>query len=294
MKSRFACSLVIAIAFGATSATAQVRRVDGCSLQAIATHVAEQSQRQGAPPATCGSLPVIEDAWTMDADCLGSAQDMLESETYRFAQFGPVNRQIVFVTKVKLPVPPDRAAPWTIVEDVVLLPCNPRTAQSPDGEDLAIGNPPPMILVDDVTFPPLLAGPEAAPATEFLLAFVMPASLLTDPFGVSGSLDWFAVIDFDTSGLKFGQPPTPDLDGNGCPDAAIELGVPGRFVPHTGVDDTGAALVEFLMNHQTLGLSRVDVFEPHGSSFVLPQLVGMQQGESGNSRPWCFDFVIGL
>ena len=41
------------------------------------------------------------------------------------------------------------------------------------------------------------------------------------------------------------QPPTPDLDGDGCPDVCIEITVPGKLVPHKGLDEKGAELLDF-------------------------------------------------
>ncbi|MBI3843979.1 MAG: hypothetical protein HY292_04995 [Planctomycetes bacterium] len=296
MSTRLVISIVF---FGltvavASSASAQLRRIDGCTFRTIVAPLTEPRPRTDQPPQTCGAIPVIEDAWTMATACQGQTGDLLESETYQFLQFGPVQTDVVFVTKVKLPNSIQRAFPWTLTEDIVVLPCIPRTSGNPTGEDFAPTSRPPMVLIDDVTFPPLESGPDGAPANEWLCAVVVPLQDFADPFGVSGSLDWFAVIDFDTAGTRYSQPPTPDLDGNGCPDAAIEVGVQGRFVPHVGMDEIGAGLVDFILNRGALGLTRVDVFEPQNASALPAQLGGMQTGESHNSRPWCFSFAIGL
>jgi hypothetical protein len=280
-----------AILFGG-SASAQIRRIDACTLQTLAFPLSERSSQTGAPPAACGALPVVEDAWTMDANCLGPSSDLLESESYQFVTNLPPGVNVAFVTKVKLPVGDPNAPPWRLVEDVVILPCRARSAQNPTGEDFAPSSPPPMILIDDATFPPLSTGPGAAPATEFVLAVILPVTDLANPFGAFNNLDWFAVVDFDSDGSHFSQSPSPDLDGNGCPDSCIELGVPGRFLPHVGIDEVGAGLVDFLRNHGTLGLTRIDVFEPLPTSPNPATLLGMQMGETGNTRPWCFRFVL--
>jgi hypothetical protein len=292
MTLRLAAGLAAIGVFACASAQAQVRRIDGCVLRTIVVPLSEPNPRTGDLPASCGSVPVIEDAWTMEASCLGATGDLLESETYQFAQFGPLNLQIVFVLKVKLPISVGPPVSWTPVADFVLLPCNAATAQNPSGEDISPSAPPPLLLIDDVPFGNIAAGPEAAPAREFLCAFVLPVSELSEPFGSFGELDWFAIVDFDARGTVSGQP-TPDIDGDGCPDPAIELGVPGRFVPHAGMDEIGAGFVSFLLNRRALGLQRIDVFEPQPRSLVPASLAGMRSGESRNSRPWCFAFAIG-
>ncbi len=274
-------------------AAAQVRRVDGCSLRTIRVQLLEPTIRQEPIPPNCGGIPVVEDAWTMDADCLESQGTLLESETYQFARVGPLVRDIAFVIKVKLPYGDGRPTPWLCVADLVILPCAARSPQNPLGEDLAPSSPPPMILVDDVPLGVFVDGGGSTPAAEFLLAVVLPIEELADPFGAVGDLDWFAVVDLDAFGQFYGVAPAPDLDGNGCPDTAIEPSVPGRFVRHAGMDDVGSDLVQFLLNRGSLGLARVDVFEPQPRSLVTPLLAGMQPGESSNSRPWCFNFSIG-
>ncbi|MBI3843761.1 MAG: hypothetical protein HY292_03880 [Planctomycetes bacterium] len=292
MKFRLSASLAAIGLFACASAEAQVRRIDGCALRTIVVPLSEPNIRSRELPATCGSVPVIEDAWTMEASCLGDTGNLLESETYQFLQFGPLNLQIVFVLKVKLPISAGPPVSWSPVADFVLLPCNAASAQNPSGEDFAPNAPPPLLLVDDVRFGSIAAGPEYAPAKEFLCAFVLPVSDLSEPFGAFGQLDWFAIVDFDAGGTMFGQP-TPDLDGDGCPDSAIELGVSGRFVPHAPMDDVGAGVLTYLLNRRVLGLQSIDVFEPQPRSFVPASLAGMQSGESGASRPWCFTFAIG-
>ncbi|MBI3843980.1 MAG: hypothetical protein HY292_05000 [Planctomycetes bacterium] len=271
-------------------AAAQVRRIDGCTLPTFAIPLTEPNPRQGAAPSTCGALPVVEDAWTMDADCLGATSDLLESESYQFIIGGVFHQRITFVTKVKLPIPAGIGPPWRLVEDVVIVPCRTQSAQNPTGEDFPPNAPPPLLLIDDVTFPLLGAG--STPANEFLIGFVLEITDLVMPFGFGGDVDWFAIVDFDSDGVHFSQAATPDLDGNGCPDSAIELGVPGRFAPHTGMGEIGAGLVDYLLNHQALGLTRIDVFEPHPASPIPAALGGMQAGESHHSRPWCFHFAL--
>jgi hypothetical protein len=101
-------------------------------------------------------------------------------------------------------------------------------------------------------------------------------------------LDWFAIADMDSNGTFYGQPASPDLDANGCPDSCLEVFVPGAFLPRKGLDEKGSNLMNFLLNWSALGLTRVDVFEPQASSYIPPLLPGMTSGESHNTRPWCF------
>jgi len=101
-------------------------------------------------------------------------------------------------------------------------------------------------------------------------------------------LDWFACADMDSTGSFYGQAASPDTDSNGCSDSCIEIGVPGNLVIRAGIDEKGAALVNFLLNRAALGLSRVDVFEPQPTSLIPALLPGMSAGESHNTRPWCF------
>lgn len=229
----------------------------------------------------------------MDPECLGELGTLLESETYQFTRVGPLTREIAFVTKVKIPYMDGRPSPWLCVADLVILPCGARSSQNPTGEDFAASSPPPMIFIDDVWFGLFVDGSGISPSAEYLLAVLLPIEELMDPFGANGDLDWFTVVDLDAFGYFYGTPTTPDLNGDRCPDAAIELGVPGRFVPHAGMDEVGAGLLDFLQNRRALGLSRVEVFEPAPRSLVPAALAGMQMGESSSTRPWCFNFSIG-
>ncbi|MBI1849364.1 MAG: hypothetical protein HYR85_03365 [Planctomycetes bacterium] len=272
---------------------AQVRRVDGCHFQTICVRLTPAAGPPGPLTPNCGALPILEDGWTEDLTCLGPMNDQLESETYQFGFFGPIARQIVFVEKVKIPAS-TMAIPFVIVEDVLIIPCNPRCSANPAGEDFRLNHRPPIFFIDDVTFPPIFADPTGGP-TEWLCAFILPAEDLISFFGnqFPMELDWLACADMDSMGLFYGQPPTPDTDGNGCPDSCLELAAPGHFVQHVGIDEKGSSLVDFLLNNRFHSLTTVDVFEPQTNGFIPPMLPGMKGGESHNTRPWCFTIFAG-
>lgn len=110
----------------------------------------------------------------------------------------------------------------------------------------------------------------------------IPLAELERHFGTPAQLDWFAVADMDALGTFYGQPPSPDIDGNGAPDCCIELGVPGSFLRRTGIDEKGSNLVIFLLNRAALGLTAIDVFEPVPTTEVSPILPGMTGDEGGD------------
>ncbi len=274
----------------AASAGAQVRRIDGCTLQTIVIPVVPATPPPSTTSDLCGILPVLEDGWTTAAECLSPDGSGLELETYFFPNFGPQDRQIAFVDKIKLPNATGSNVGFLVVEDVFILPSSPRCSSNPAGEDFTLTNHPPILLIDDVTF--VVPVDPALGAHEFLCAFFLPVSQLASFFGSEVSLDWFACADLDALGAFYGVPPTPDLDGNGCPDSCIEPGIPGSFVPHAGIDEKGSALVDFLVNRREHSLTRIDVFEPQTNGFIPPNLAGMASGESHNTRPWSFRILV--
>jgi hypothetical protein len=258
----------------------------------------------------CWALPLLEDGWTVDARCLRldpNDPDILvdahfERESYCFAVAGT---DVVFVDKIKLSPRLDGPTVIQVAEDIFIIPCNPQCAQNPMGEDFAPNQRPPMLILDDVTFPPVTLTPEQGPR-EFLCAVFVPAQVISTFFdnhlpGPELDLDWFACADMDVLGTFYGQPPIADTSMNGCPDVCIELGVPGNLVPHKGLDEKGAELLDFLLNRGAHGLQKIVVDEPRTRSFFPPTsannpffpscpglLPGMQEGESHNTRPWCF------
>lgn len=290
----FATALAVAMTCSSAEAQ-QVRRVDGCRLQTFIVRLVPQAGPPGPVSTTCGTLPILEDGWTEDISCLGPNRDQLEWETYQFSAFGPIELSIVFVEKVKIPaaemLPP---LPIQIVEDVLIIPCRPKCNMNLTGEDFRLNNRPPIFFIDDVMFPPIIPDPSLGPQ-EYLLAFVLPATDLISFFGSQFpiELDWMACADMDALGTYYGQAPTPDTDGNGCPDVCLEIPVPGHFVPHVGIDEKGSNLVDFLLNSRVHQLTMVDVFEPQTFGYIPPRLPGMKSGESHNTRPWCFTIFAG-
>lgn len=272
----------------AGAATAQVKRVDACSFPTICVKLTAASGPPPAGPPECWALPVLEDGWTEAFECLGTTFDYLEAENYLFST--TMTQQIVFVEKIKL-APSLDGIPMTyqIVEDIFIIPCAPRTPSNPQGENFLMSAKPPMLFLDDVTFPAITVSETEGPV-EYLCAVVVHMGILTDFFGptLPFSCDWFAVADLDSTGQFYGQAPSADLDGNGCPDSCFEPGVPGNFIARKGIDEKGAELVNYVLNSSAVGFNRVNVFEPQASSLIPPLLPGMSSGEFGWTRPWCF------
>ncbi len=289
IKPFFLVLLILCAGFCLTDrAAAQVLRIDACGYPTVCVKLTPSSGSSGTISQDCWGLPVLEDGWTEKVGCMGPLRDLLEYESYSF----PVSleQEIVFVEKVKLvPALGMSLTPYMIVEDIFILPCRPASATNPRGEDFKTTAPPPMVFLDDVTFPPIFVSEQEGP-TEYLCAVIVPLNDIVNFFGptLPVGLDWFAIADLDALGDFYGQPPSPDTDGNGCPDSCIELTVPGYFVSRTGIDEKGAGLVNYLLNHAALGTSWVEVFEPQPSSLIPPLLPGMSTGESHNTRPWCF------
>lgn len=278
-------ALLLAVSFAAASAEAQFRRIDGCNFPTICVPLVPQSGPPGPVDPTCWALPILEDGWTESVRCLGPAGNFLEAETYFFS--AAAEPEILFVDKVKLPSGLGLPVQYQIVEDIFVIPSNPRCQMNPMGEDFALNMRPQMLFIDDVTFrPPINVDPSEGPV-EYLCAVRIPMPEFLSFFGPM-TLDWFAVADLDSLGLFYGQPPTPDLDLNGCPDSCAELGVPGKFVRRVGIDEKGAALADFLVNRNAHSLTKVDVFEPQTNGFIPALLPGMAPGESHNTRPWSF------
>ena len=277
--------LVSAVA--APSAEAQFRRIDGSFFPTFNIPLVPQTGGPGPTDPRCWAVPTLEDGWTESARCLGPHGDFLEAETYLFSL--AEEPDVIFVEKVKLPPGLDVRVGYLIVEDIFIIPSNPRCSMNPMGEDFPLNMRPKMLFIDDVRFlfPPIEVSPSEGPR-EFLCAVFIPISELTLFFGTPIQLDWFAVADLDSFGSFYGQPPTPDLDGNGAPDSCVEINVPGQFVTHFGIDEKGAALADFLVNRSAHSLTKVDVFEPQTNGFIPPILPGMSPGESHNTRPWSF------
>jgi hypothetical protein len=271
------------------NAAAQVKIVDACNFPTICIKLTPSSGGPGQLSEECWGLPILEDGWTESEFCLGPNGDFLELETYLFkATADPV---VIFVEKMKLvPDLVTGATAYMVVEDIFLLRCNPASGANPNGEDFSPGAVPPLLLLDDVTFPTITVSEQEGPV-EFLCAVFVPTQLLVDFFGpgLPIHLDWFACADMDSLGTFYGQPASPDVDGNGCPDSCFEV-TPGAspLVQRIGLDEKGAGAINFFLNRVPLGLTRIDVFEPQPSSLIPPILPGMSAGESHNTRPWCF------
>ncbi len=286
--SLFVLSALAALLFVTNDAPAQVTWVDGCNYTTQCVRLSTGAPPPGTGDPTCWAVPVLEDGWTEREMCLGPNGDQLEPESYLFKTSS--DPMVVFVEKIKLsPAMNGFFTEYRIVEDIFILPCRPASAATPWGENFLISNLPVIMFIDDVTFPSIILDDGEGPV-EFLCAVFVPIPDIVSVFGPNYPLhlDWFAVADLDATGDFYGQAPSPDTDGNGCPDSAIEPGVPGALVQRQGIDEKGAGLVNFLLNWSVLGFSRVDVFEPQPSSLIPPLLPGMSTGESHNTRPWCF------
>ena len=274
------------VVFTELASAQNFRRVDGSPLPTICVRLVPQSGPPSPPRPDCGALPILEDGWVSKFACLGPAGDYLETESYVLSL--AEDQEIVFVDKVKL-APKIEQGPITyqIIEDIFIIPCNPRSAMNPTGENFRPSARPPMLFIDDVIFPPITLD-DGEGAVEFLCAVSIPLQLLIDHFGPGAQLDWFALADMDSTGQFYGQPASTDVDGDGVPDSCIELTAPGKFIQRQGIDEKGADLVLYLLNRGPLGLTDIEVFEPTITSLIPPLLPGMSPGEEGITRPWCF------
>lgn len=289
--SIIAVVFVIALVVGPT-VSAQVLILDACLYPTVCVRLIPTSGPPSPPTDLCYGMPILEDGWTESLRCMGPTGDALEPETYLFkTSDDPV---VVFVEKIKLvPDLMGTVQVYDIVEDIFIIPCKPASATNPLGENFPLSSIPPLLILDDVTFPPITVDFQEGPV-EVLCAVQVPLQLFVGFFGpgLPIHLDWFACADIDSNGSFYGQAPSPDLDGNGCPDSCLEVLVPGLFLPRKGLDEKGAGLMNFLLNWSTLGLTAVDVFEPQPSSYIPPLLPGMSVGESHNTRPWCFTIDV--
>jgi|GEM_PF-2080626 len=289
-KALFVIAFALAASLSLTdTSTAQVQRIDACNYLTQCIKLVPNSGPPGNLSPECWGLPVLEDGWTESEFCLGPLGDFFENETYYFrSNFDPM---VIFVEKIKL-VPSLGVDPTTyqIVEDIFLLRCNPATAANPNGENFPPNNPPAILFLDDVTFPTITVSQQEGPV-EFLCAVFVPLQDITGFFGpnLPIRLDWFACADLDSLGIFYGQAPSPDVDNNGCPDSCFELTAGGSpLVQRQGIDEKGAAMVNFFLNRVALGLGQINVFEPQPTSLIPALLPGMSTGESHNTRPWCF------
>jgi hypothetical protein len=268
--------------FAMAEARAQIRRIDGCTLT---TFCSPCNPELPAVSGACTGLPVLQDGWTASQRCFGDIP-ALESESY-LAAVG--EGEVIFVTKLKLV--PLFVDSQVVVQDLFIVPSRERCAANPDGEDCAPGAPPPILFLDDVVFDFVSPGAQGGPR-EYLCGVFLPIQEMVDFFGAPPfDLDWFACADLDPFGMYYAQAPSQDTDGNGCLDACVELGAPGRFLARDGIDDVGAGLVNFLLNRADHRLTRIDVFEPQGRSLIRPVVPGLAAGESRSTRPWSFRIV---
>jgi hypothetical protein len=295
------CLVLTALVCAPTAADAQLLYMDGTTLPTFVVPLDTPAPAFGPPTPFAWAMPLLEDGWTVDARYvdIGFPSGDWERETYLFPLFGT---DVVFVEKVKLSPQLLEDTTVQVAEDIFILPSKPKCSTNPNGENLPPI--PPMIWIDDVVFPPVtLIGFEGP--KEFLLVVYVPADKISSFFDPSGGtdvqLDWFSIADMDVRGSFYGQPPAPDLDGNTFPDVCIEPGFPGLLVPRIGLDEKGAALLNWLINGALHALTTIDVFEPQTQSFfpptnatnpyfpgLPPLLPGMAMGESKNTRPWCF------
>ncbi len=271
--------LTSVITLGMTQASAQVRRIDGCTVTTFC---------EPCPPglpgglAVCSGLPVLQDGWTSTQRCFGDIPAM-EGESYLVRVD---DGEVIFVTKLKLV--PLFVDIQIVVQDIFIIPSRERCAANPLGEDFAPGNSPPVLFLDDVTFQFVSPGPGDG-AQELLCGVFLPIQELVGFFGSPPlQLDWFACADLDPFGAYYAQPASVDTDGNGCLDSCVEIGAPSRFIARDGIDELGAGLVNFLLNRTDHGLTRIDVFEPQGRSLIRPVVAGLAAGESHSTRPWSF------
>lgn len=295
-KNHILIAVAVALAAGfclTDHASAQVFRIDACNYLTDCIKLVPDSGPPGPLSPECWGLPLLEDGWTESEMCLGPVGNFFEAETYLFKSTAdPV---VIFVDKIKLvPDMSGTIVPFQIVEDIFILPCNPATAANPSGENFSPASPPPILFLDDVTFPTINVDPLEGPV-EFLCAVFVPMQDITAFFGPNFPvhLDWFACADLDSLGLFYGQPPSIDLDGNGCPDSCFEIMAGGSpLIQRQGIDEKGAGMVNFFLNRAALGLFRINVFEPQPSSLIPALLPGMSSGESHNTRPWCFTIDV--
>ncbi len=303
LSGRMALITLATILSLTAGAKATVRRISGCSLSTVCVPLRTPNSGTQTVTPECWGMPVLEDAWTLNETCLGSGADAhYERESYLFTDEAG---SITFVTKMKLAPRMDRSETTAqAAQDIFILPCLPRSPENLAGEDFPLSAVPDIILLDDITFPQVTLRAQDGPQ-EFLCAVTVPMNLITDFFLREDEshveLDWFVCADLDVTGEFFGQDAALDLDGNSCPDVAIEIPVLGFIIPRLGIDEIGAGLINFFLNRTPNGLTVLEVFGPQTRSFFPPTtsdhpyirsspplLPGMQQGESGNTRPWCF------
>jgi len=284
---------VVAVAAGAARGQS-FKRIDGSGYTTVCVRL---DMRNFPPPPPvgdpeCAALPILEDGWTSKLRCIPDpGNPFLEAESYLF---GPDEEYVVFVNKIKLAINPLEpvAQRFQVVEDILVIPCVPRSTANPLGEDFRPNSPPRTLFIDDVVFPVItLDEPEIA--AEYLCAVFVPLAEVQIHFGSDQPvmLDWFAVADIDSLGTFYGQPASIDTDGNGAPDSCVELGVPGKFLPRLGIDDKGSNLTIFLQNRAALGLTHIDVFDPVPTTYIPSLLPGMSASENGTTRPWCFTIL---
>lgn len=274
--------MILATLFSGADADAQFKRIDGCTLTTF-TDPCNPDLPGGGP--TCLGLPILQDGWTASSRCFGDIPAM-EGESYSISVG---DEEILFVTKFKLA--PLFADTQIVVEDIFIIPSREKCSANPKGEDFALSDRPPMLLLDDVVLAFVSPGPLDGPR-EYLCGVFLPIAELTGFFGAPPfALDWFACADLDPFGIYYDQPRSVDSDGDGCIDSCVELSAPGKFVAREGIDELGAGLANFLLNRKDHSLTCVDVFEPQGRSFVPPALPGMARGESHFTRPWSFTVV---
>ncbi len=251
---------------------------------------------------TCPQLmPVLEDGWTASFECFNEFARLCpppitireaENYTFRLELAGDLAAVDSFdtglVLKVKVPA---SGLPLGMFVDFVIIPCAPRCAADRNGEDMSPRALPATVLfIDDVPFPaalfPTLA--DARPYERTAGVFFTDLCELIGP----GSFDWWAMVEFSPASC-------PDLDGDGSPETGLTLARDNPagttvYCASPGAESFGADALDYFFFRVPHGLTRLNVFEPHGDfPPASPAAMGLGRvaGEDGTTRPWCFSLV---
>ncbi len=250
-----------------------IRVLDGTQVEA---GFLPRGEDAGATPGFISSSnapAVLSDGWTMRyGDSRPNGQGFptfLDAECYNF--FAPTrdSDSILFTVNLKIP---RQGLPNELWGDLIVFTCTPRIGSRNGGEDM-----PPVpaqaILIDDVRF-----GDPGSRSDAYQVNGFIRISRLENDIGV-GTFDWMLVTD------SAGQTASDD-DSDGNPDVDVEVvGSNVTFKLRPTVDELGGGVIETFAGN----VSRINVFEPAGT---LPParsgFAGMQAGETGHTRPWCF------
>jgi len=247
-----------------------VKRIDGSKLEAGFMNLPTEPG-SGVPDLALQSPAVVMDGYTalVSQTDGGPPPESIVNENYSFGRPTAGGNAIRFIIPIKVPT---GGLPGQMSVDVIVFPSRARTGTLLGGEDMP-PSPTPRVFIDDV----LIGNPGSSQTAYATFAFFNVENV-EQAIG-PGDFDWVALVEFNANSLS-------DLDSNGQPDVAIELqgGTPVyRFTPTS--DEVGGSVLEFFAGN----VNRVNVYEPAGPQPPARSgFPGMQVGETGVTRPWCF------